>query len=274
MAIEQFRDDMRFHLALFNCIQLAFVRGIALFKRLIGEFRIDGGNEGNPFSVRRPDGLRTFSRDRRQLLDVRAVIRHRIDLERAVAVRFECDALAVGRPALMAVLLGAVRQLFRLSAAGRNNPDVAVGRVVLFIDDGDGVGDPLPIGRYLRICHALSAEHVFEFHRAFGLREHARRYRNGAQNTNKNCDEDIFHGLAFSDGEKCGPYGVDKTVYTNSYKRWTPSASFALIVAGGMSQPYLKFFHIIDSTGLTVRLLYLAERFRLYGTSILPSTIK
>ena len=39
--------------------------------------------------------------------------------------------------------------------------------------------------------------------------------------------------------------------------------------------PYVsKFFHIIDSTGLTVRRLYFAVFFLLYGTATSPLTRK
>jgi hypothetical protein len=37
---------------------------------------------------------------------------------------------------------------------------------------------------------------------------------------------------------------------------------------------FLKFFHIIDSTGLSVLVLYLAEDFVLYGVPMVPEISK
>src|SRR5205807_7494104 len=77
---------------------------VTLGVRCVREFGVDGGDEGDPFAIRRPLAGAGLAGDRRKLPSLAAFDRNDPELEITRAIRLEQDLLAVGAPARMLVL--------------------------------------------------------------------------------------------------------------------------------------------------------------------------
>jgi hypothetical protein len=157
------------------------VVALALPALLVGR-RVALGDEGDASPVGRP----LEAGDRRlalgDLLGLAAERRDHEELRPLAAGGDEGEPAAVGRPARRVVGLLAGRQAHRRAAAGGHEPEVGVRRVLGRVGGRHDVGDPLPVGRELRVAHLPHGQHVLEGERArHGGRGGRRRGRHGGR---------------------------------------------------------------------------------------------
>ncbi len=155
MAIEKFVVDARFYFALFF---FRIARGIA---RVIFAIGIHAGNEGNRFSIGRPEFVVRTGGKGSEPRRLAAFEKDGVHLLRAVTRGKERELLSVGRPS-RALVASAARQLPRRAARRWHDPDIAHRMIGVEVRRRNGIGDPLAVGRNLRIAHALHRNQILE----------------------------------------------------------------------------------------------------------------
>ena len=129
-------DDLR---PLLPALAGLFVAGRLVFR--------DARAEHNAATVGRPDGGAGAQVERRQLARLTAGGGQQVELRLfAGTVRQERQPLAVRRPARRAVALGAARELKRLAARCRHEPDRRTILVGLGLNVGQDVGNAAAVG--------------------------------------------------------------------------------------------------------------------------------
>src|SRR5438876_56192 len=99
---------------------------------------------------------------------------------------YEGEGAAVGRPAGLPIRSGTRRELAHGPARHVREPDARDAAVVLEGLLGDGVRDPFPVGRELRVAHRLEREIVVDGDRALlGGKTGKREKGNGNRETSQ-----------------------------------------------------------------------------------------
>ena len=132
------------------------------------DFLIPGGG---PLDVARDDERRAIGQpqrigraigEARHLPRVAAGDRQHPHLRPALARRDEGECLAVGRPARLAIGSRTIRAGPRLARRHVDNPDARDVTIVLERRNRNGVRDPFPVGRELRVTYGLESDVIVE----------------------------------------------------------------------------------------------------------------
>src|SRR5580704_5975535 len=169
MPVEQFGRNVRLHLTL---LLLSIALRIAFIIPAIG---IDARNKRNRLSIRRPQFIVGPARKGSDPRSFAARQRDPINLLRAIAPRKKRQLRAIRRPS-RSLIAAAVRQLTRLPASRRHDPNIRHPTIRLQIRRRNGIRNITPIRRNLRIANPMHRNQIIKSHRPpLTLRRHRTR---------------------------------------------------------------------------------------------------
>ena len=224
VAIEQVGEDLRLHLAGGEggvAVGVAFVARCRVRCRDRRAIGIDGRCEDNRLAVRRPEGIVGLGGDGRQLFRIargsgRAVEIRQPHLLAALAAAEQKNVLAVGRELRAAVAGPGHRERNGFAAGDGLQPQLRCFGVLVEVDGGDGIGQPLAIRRDGRLSQPLHLHHVLEGHGALGLRWQWRAERGDCEGECERDGEGVFAHEGFPFRGMEGRLPREGEVYTGT----------------------------------------------------------